>query len=585
MSPSPQEKYLLRQNPWYQAAVGSAIVACVFTGVVILLLGNALYHLKVTDPRRADALMEMKQQYESQPADEALMGEIRRMDQEIRRDRFARLQLIRFGVVLLLVFMAILIGSLLWIKSYYSGGSLPDRPAMTAEQQVRRTAYARGTVTLSLILLAGLGLYAVLRPQPQEKPHAAQEPQGQVLTETSRPIQFASMEETQKQWPVFRGPGGLGISPFDDVPVAWDGPSGQNILWKTPVPLPGHNSPVVWNNRIFLTGADEEKRQVFCFDADSGRLLWTGDVPASSDPALKDLYIMEDTGYAASTAAVNGFFVAAIFVDGQVGCFDLEGNLRWVKSLGIPESAYGYASSLTFFEDRLIVQFDQTFETQKSRLIALDFASGDILWRTPRPVPNSWTSPTVTQIGDSHQILTSGSPWVIGYDPKTGEELWKVECIGGDVAPTQVALDGRVFAVEPYSVLAAVDPAADESARLLWKAEGDMPDICSPLAFGGLIWTLTTQGDLFCFDIADGGQVYAQKLEGSYLASPSLAAGRLYLLNQAGRMTIAEAGRTFTQLAQNELGEKTFASPAFAPGRIYLRGSEHLYCIGAAPEQ
>lgn len=596
MSPTKEEKYLLRQHPWYQAAVGSAIVSCVFAVAMMILLGNAVYQLKVIDPERSETLEAKKRQFESQPANEALRQEIRSMDREIRRDQFARIRFVRHGVVLQMVFMAILIGSLLWMQSFSARDPLPDSPALSAEQQGRQAFYARAAVTFSMILLGSAAVYLVLReigfgeqtataetgtataPAQTQTPAEPENP----TVPTSAPA-FASMEEVQNQWPVFRGPGGLGICPFDGIPTEWDGPSGKNILWKTPVPLPGHNSPVVWNDRIFLTGATEEKRQVFCFDADSGKLLWTGDVPISTDPAVGELSIMEDTGHAASTAATNGAFVAAIFVDGQVGCFDMDGNQQWVKSLGVPVSAYGYASSLTFYEDRLIIQLDQTYDTDKSHLIALDFATGEDLWRTPRPVPNSWTSPTIAKIGDSHQVLTSGAPWVIGYDPKAGAELWKAECLGGDVAPTQVAADGKVFAIEPYSTLTAIDPAAAEDSRILWQANGSMPDICSPLAAGGLVWTLDTGGELACFDAADGSEVYTQDLDAGFNASPSLVAGRLYLLSDSGTMIIANAGRTFEQVTQNELGEKAFASPAFAPGRLFIRGTDHLYCIGTAP--
>jgi outer membrane protein assembly factor BamB len=297
--------------------------------------------------------------------------------------------------------------------------------------------------------------------------------------------------------------------------------------------------------------------------------------------------IMEETGYAASTAATNGVYIAAIFADGQTGCFDLEGSQIWIRSLGIPASAYGYASSLTVYEDRLIIQMDQDYEPGRSKLIALDMKTGKTLWETDRPVPNSWTSPTVVQMGGRMQILTSGSPWVMGYDPADGKELWRVECLGGDVAPTQVAAEGKVFAVEPYSKLVAIDPAATAdggtAGRVVWTAEGSIPDICSPITNGQLVWTLDTGGTLGCYDVRDGSKVYAQNLEAMFQASPSLAGDTLYLLSTKGKMVILKAGRTVEKMRENELGEATYASPAFGSGRIYLRGIRHLYCIETKP--
>ena len=592
MSLTREQKYLLRQNPWYQAAVGSAIISCVFSAFLIAMLGGAIYNAKVEDPKRAEVLLDKKEQYENQSANEALKEEIRLLDQRIRRDQFARMQFIRRGVAGLVVFFAVLIGSMLWVQSFAKKMPVPEGPPVGAEQQVRYAKYARGAVTLSMIVLGGLAFYAIQWEQSAGQPdEAAGEETASVTDEMAMDVKtaapevvvFPEMDEVQKQWPVFRGPGGLGVCEFEDIPMEWDGASGLNVLWKVPVPPAGHNSPVVWGDRIVLTSATGDTRQVLCFDAATGERLWSGSVPISSDPGLADMYIMEDTGYAASTAVCNGLYAAAVFVDGQIGCFDIDGKRQWIKSLGLPESAYGYASSLTFYEDKVIVQLDQGYDTDKSKLIAMDFVTGDVAWQTSRPVPNSWTSPTAAKVGGRYQILTSGSPWMIGYDPATGGELWKAECLGGDVAPTQVVYDGKVFGIEPYSTLAAVDPSAAEDRRIAWKAEEDMPDICSPVAGGGLIWTLTTQGDLFCFDTADGSKVYEQSLESSYNASPALAGDRLYLLDIEGKMTIAKAGREFEIIQENNLSEGTFASPAFGPGRIYLRGTEHLYCIGTAP--
>lgn len=581
MTDTNDQKYLLQQNPWYQASAGSAIVSGVFAGIVLTLLLIQTYHIRWTDPKQTDKLAALRKSYQSGPADEILAEEIRQKDTRQRRAQYARLQFVHRGSVLFVFWLAAFVGSLTWMRSFRQKLPHPVRQTDLSIRQIQFADRSRLAVAMALTLLGGGGLFVALRPgQPPTSGAAEQEfATGQA---EDRPV-FASWEQMKQNWPVFRGPEGSGVCPFEKIPTQWDGPSGQNIRWKTAVPLSGHNSPIVWDKRVFLTGASEKKQQIFCFDADNGSLLWNGDVPVSTDPQRKEMSILEETGYAASTAATNGAYVAAIFADGQVGCFDLTGKRQWVCSLGVPASAYGYAASLTVYEDRLIIQMDQDYEPGASKLIALDITSGKTLWQTERPVPNSWSSPTVVQLNGRAQILASGSPWVIGYDPADGKELWRVECLGGDVAPTQVVSQGKVFAVEPYTHLVAIDPAAPSEegtpGRLLWAAEGSIPDISSPIVSEQLVWTLDTGGTLGCYDIRDGSKVYAQDLDAMFQASGSLVDQILYLQSTKGKMILLKAGSVFEKVAENELGEEIFASAAFAPGRIYLRGTHHLYCI------
>ncbi len=577
MSSRDESKYLLPQNPRYQAAVSSLIVSAVFWAVVGLLLAVQFYHLKVTDERRSRKLEALRHVYQTSGADESLAEEIRQLDVHYRRDHLARLQFLYRGSGLFVLFGAVFVGTILWVRSFHQKPPHPEPLEDRTTAQIQAARRTRWAVSAGTAVLASAVLFWSF--QGSQTP---QESAGAEDSSESRPA-FASWEQMNQNWPVFRGPQGAGICPFDNIPTEWDGASGKNIRWKVPVELPGHNSPVVWENRIFLTGADAKRQEVYCFNAEDGTLLWTGQVPLAPAAQREEMTIMEDTGYAASTAAVNGVFVAAIFADGQVGCFDFDGRRQWVRSLGVPASAYGYASSLTVYENRLIIQFDQDYEPGRSKLIALDITTGQTLWERERPVPNSWTSPTVVEWGGQMQILTSGSPWLIAYDATDGRELWRLDCLGGDVAPTQIAAAGRIFAVHPYTHLAAVRPpqapAEQMQAELLWKAEGSIPDICSPVSDGRLVWTVDSEGVLECFDVQDGSRLYSQDLQAVFQASPVLVGDILYLLSTKGRMILVKAARTFEQIGQNELPESFTASPAFAPGRIYLRGSRHLYCI------
>jgi outer membrane protein assembly factor BamB len=353
------------------------------------------------------------------------------------------------------------------------------------------------------------------------------------------------------------------------------------------VSLPGHNSPVVWDSRIFVSGATEDKREVYCFDASSGKPLWQRTVEVVQDPNSKPVKITVDegTGLAACTTATDGRRVFAIFANGDVACFDIKGKEVWTRNLGVPDSAYGYASSLTTYKNLLLVQYDQgAVEDEKSRLIALSVFSGQPVWQTPRPVPASWTSPIIIDVNSRPQVITCGDPCVIAYGPADGAEIWRVACLGTDVAPSPIYAGGLVLVIEPYTKVVAIRPDGRgdvTKTHIAWSLGMDAPDICSPVANSELIFLLSTFGTLTCRKVADGTRLWEKDLEGSFRASPTLAGDHLYLLSEKGVMFIIEAAREYKELARCELGEDCQASPAFADGRIYIRGVENLYCIGA----
>lgn len=391
------------------------------------------------------------------------------------------------------------------------------------------------------------------------------------------------------QWPCFRGPSGAGICVDRDIPRSWDGASGKGILWKSPIPLAGNSSPIVWQDRVFLSGGQDNRLEVYCFDGTTGKRLWTGTVPMTRPPANQDFEVLEDTGLAAPTMVTDGQRVCAIFATGDMACFDFQGQRLWTRGLGLPDSAYGYASSLAIHMSLAIVQYDQAGpEDGKSALLALDMASGNIVWRTPRPVANSWTSPIVTQIEGKDTILTCADPWVIAYDPATGAELWRIEGVTGDLAASPIYANGQVLAVEPYSHLVAIDPKGSgelSSRHRLWVNEDSGPDICSPVSDGEMVYLLDTMGLLNCCRASDGTPLWEEDLRQTFFASPCLVDGSLYLLGYKGTMSIVQAGAEYKLLGESALGERCSASPAFVNGRIYIRGEKHLFCIGSTDEK
>lgn len=562
----------------YQSAIGIAIVSSVFAIIIAALLVNSLYHKAATDPVRSAELEKMKEQAKANPSDTVLADLILETDKQLRRDQFARLYFLQRGTVLFVITLVLLVGSIIWALSHHSKQPELVPQGDLKKHQISQASLTRTSVTVAIIVLCSGALFWVLHaPQNKIKP-------------SEQPVSlYTPTDKMQDHWPVFRGPGGLGVCQYKSIPDSWDGQSGENILWKTSVPLPGHNSPVVWDDRIFITGATEDKQQVFCFKTDSGQMLWARDVSISPSADRDDMEVMEDTGYAACTAVTDGKRVCAIFAGGDIGCFTIEGELLWEKHLGVPESAYGYAASLTAYEQNVIVQWDVGYDEgdeSKSKLIALNWLTGKESWQTHRPVPNSWSSPTVAKVGDAYQVLTCGYPFVIAYDPKSGNELYRAECIEGDIASTPVLAANALFAIEPYNKLVAINTQNAQGditeTHILWQAEEAMPDICSPVSDGVHVWTLTTEGDLSCFDISDGSLVYTKSLGKYFQASPTLVKDHLYLLAENGTMLVAAIGPEYKELGRSELGEKCYACPAFQDGRIYIRAKDNLYAIGTA---
>jgi outer membrane protein assembly factor BamB len=339
---------------------------------------------------------------------------------------------------------------------------------------------------------------------------------------------------------------------------------------------------VVWGGRVFAAGASKTRREAYCLDAETGRLLWRRGVGLGDREPPPTLHEM--TGYAASTAAADGERLYVIFATGHLAALDFAGRLVWERRVDVAPDIYGHAASLLLHGGLLLVPVDLTTpEADKSHLMALNPATGETVWDIPRPVMGSWTTPIVIDAGGREELITSARPWVIAYDPASGREYWRVKCVDGDSAPSPIYAAGRVIVANIYARLNAIRPVGSgdvTATHLEWSVEGDLPDICSPLSDGELVYVLSSGGMLSCYDIADGALVWKQQLAGRYRSSPSLAGGRIVLISEAGEVTIAATGRAFREIGRARFGEPVHSCPAFAGGRMFVRGEKAVYCVG-----
>ena len=385
--------------------------------------------------------------------------------------------------------------------------------------------------------------------------------------------------QASKHWANFRGPGANGHAAHANPPLTWSAKDGKNILWKAKIPKHGMSSPVVRGNRVFLTGADYATRQIYCFDTDKGELLWqhdVNDVPGS--PAQDQLpNVLDETGFAAPTPTTNGQYVAAIFGTGELVCMNLQGQRVWAKHLGIPDNAYGHASSLISHEDLLFVQYDQD---ENSRLMAFNLASGHLAWQATRH-KISWSSPILIDNRGRMELILTDCEAVDSYDPKTGRPLWRVECLAGEVAPSAAYAHGVVFVATEGATASAIDVSDHEAEpKILWQWEEALPDAASPLANERCLILPTAFGVVSCLDPKTGRVFWEHEFDDGFYSSPILVNDRVHIVDLSGNMQIFKMDAEFELLGVSDLEEDVYATPAFAGDRIYVRGLIHLFCIG-----
>jgi outer membrane protein assembly factor BamB len=580
---------------WARCCVRIAWISGVFSlvlGGVLLFNSVRLYRGPGNGKVRLVEALELaplKKQLREDPKNEPLKQRIRELDRDLRHEYFRREALgSRAG-------WSLLAGSLVFLTSMHLARTLgspsPRMPAIPPRMHhgpVKPVVAARAVAGTTLAL-AGVATSFLWNASPRwddmpEPPGLTESPDTPAATEAGAQW-FPSAEEIAANWPYFRGPESSGITRHKDIPETWDAEAGTNLLWKAEIALPGENSPIVWDDRVFLTCADEKEREVRAYSTADGKLLWKLAVGTPQSSRAEPPEVMEDTGHAAPTAATDGKRVFAVFSNGDLTGVTAAGKSLWTRSLGTPVNMYGHSSSLLLWHNRVIVLFDQgEAEDEKSRIMAFDCQTGEPVWSTPRPVPNSWASPILIRHDDREQIITTADPWVISYDPESGRELWRAECMKGDIAASPVFANGLVYVASDQSSIFAIKPDGSGNVtetHIAWQ-NGDkgLPDTCSMFCDGPRVYTLSF-GVFHAFDALTGKHLWSHETGIKFEASPSLANGRIHLTGTEGITIIGEADNNgFKETGRSKTGEDLGASPAFAPGRIYLRSHKHLFCIG-----
>ncbi|MCK5241287.1 hypothetical protein KAR34_02435, partial [bacterium] len=300
---------------YYQLARNITIVAGCFSAVVCIILGLSFWHFKTADPINSVHMPKLIAQIQQGNSGPEFLDSVRAYDLLIRKAHFTALAFNRFGAYLLLGGLSLF---LLFLKLAYELKRQLPKPDKFKELEehpakMRWLQYSLLGFAVLLVLLA------LVLPRFLSAPWSV--PDGKQNAQPAIPL--PDVLTLKANWPSFRGYQGLGLA-FDQVPPTdWDVPSNKNILWKNEIPKPGFNSPIVWENRVFLSGADIASREVFCFDLKTGELLWRKSTTTKKEITLPK--VSEDTGLAAPTMATDGRFVSAIFATGELLTLDFNG--------------------------------------------------------------------------------------------------------------------------------------------------------------------------------------------------------------------------------------------------------------------
>lgn len=406
-----------------------------------------------------------------------------------------------------------------------------------------------------------------------------------------------------ENWPGWRGPRGDGSSAESNVPIRWNGSEDSDITWKAPIPGYGHSSTIVWGERIFVFTCLEEhqERVLLCLNRKDGKLLWQRTVLKAGLEKKHKL-----NSFASGTPVTDGDLVYVTFLavdedptadpakpprdrtagDMIVAAFDFDGDQKWLVRPGRFASVHGYCSSPVLFEDKLIVNGDHDGQ---SYIVALDRASGKTLWQVERQFKTrSYCTPIIRAIDGRTQMILSGSKTVTSYDPRDGSLHWMINGPTEQFVASLVYNDARkllfLTAGYPEHHILAIDPTGSGNVtetHIRWRTTKGCSYVPSPVRVGDYFLVVSDGGIASCFDAVSGERFWMERLGRHYSASLVTAGGLVYFLCDDGTMTVVRPGKELDIVAENELGEYCYASPAVSDGQIFLRSENHLWCIGA----
>ena len=386
-------------------------------------------------------------------------------------------------------------------------------------------------------------------------------------------------------WPAWRGPTHDGIAPLgQNPPHRWS--ATENVMWTSPIPGRGHGSPIVAGERVFVLAAepDREVQSVLCFDRATGRQLWQREVHRGAFETKGNA----KASHASATCACDGERVFASFLNGgaiHATALSLDGEVLWQTKISDYVNHQGFGASPLIYGPLVIIAADNK---GGGAIAALDRATGKEVWRRDRPAKPNYASPILLRLGGKEQVIFTGCDLVTSLDPLTGRALWEMEGSTTECV-TSIVTDGeRVFTSGGYPRNHVQAVLADGSGKTVWE-NGVRVYVPSMIATGGHLYAVLDAGVAMCWKSDTGEEVWKGRVGGTFSSSLVLVDKHLFATDESGRTVVFEANpKEFKLVAENQLGNECFATPAICGSRIYHRYAtqvdgkrqEFLTCIG-----
>jgi outer membrane protein assembly factor BamB len=402
-------------------------------------------------------------------------------------------------------------------------------------------------------------------------------------------LAIAAASPAANEWPQFRGPSGDGQTGATDLPLTWS--EKENVRWKTALPGEGWSSPVIGDGRVWMTSSLNEGKSLraLCVDQQSGKLLHDVEVFRIESPEPIGSKV---NTHASPTPVLDGGRLYVSYGTHGNACLDaVTAKVLWRnQQLRLFHDNNGAGSSPIVYSNLFIVHCDGV---DVRFIAALKSETGEVAWGTRRSkvitaggaANKSFSTPLMATVEGKPWLLSVAAYRVSAYEPATGREFWGVDLPGNTIVPRPVVRDGVAFVCtgfpkpELWAIKLAGQGIVSEETAVLWKYKKQVPQVVSPVIAGDRIYTVSDTGIMTCLQTATGQELFAERLGGSFSASPVVGDGRIYLPGTDGKTFVIAATGDFKVLATNSLPEGCRASPAVAGKAIYLRTLEHLYRI------
>ena len=400
-----------------------------------------------------------------------------------------------------------------------------------------------------------------------------------------------STAHAEGNWPAWRGPSADGRTEAAGLPLRWS--ETQNIVWKTGIHDLGYSTPVVWGDQIWLTTAKEDGTALYavCIDLNSGKVLRDIEVFRPENPQS----INALNSYATPSAVLEAGRAYVHYGTFGTACIDTaSGEILWRRTDLNCDHMQGPASSPVLFEDLLILTLEGI---DKQFMAALDKKTGATVWTYNRPADiytpdtrpvfrKSFQTPLIIEVNGKPQLVSNGSMLVTGHEPRTGQEIWRVQYGVDSTISSIVHGHGLLFVntgghpgESEFWAIREGGTGNVTDTHAVWKMTRDTPFQTSPVLVDDLLYTVTDEGVLTCLEAATGTPAWSQRLKGKYGASFLANKDRIYISNTRGRTTIFAPGREYRELAANQLDGELWTSPAVAGNALLLRTKTDLYKV------